>query len=163
MTAIDAIQARWGHARVSRFYQTPAFPRGSGPDFVNAACVFDTSDAAEDVLATLHAIETQLGRKRTLRWGPRTLDLDLIGCGNSIEPNLATFELWRTLSFEQQEKSAPDQLILPHPRVQDRAFVLVPLADVAPEWVHPVLNKTTLQMLADCDDADRKSVVEIKW
>ena len=126
--------------QISGYFSTPAFPKGAGPDFVNAAAEVETSLSAGELLARLNEIETLAGRKRDKRWGQRTLDLDLISFGSAILPDLKTYQKWVDLPLEQQIKIAPEELILPHPRIQDRAFVLVPLQDVAPNWVHPVTN-----------------------
>lgn len=142
----------------SRFYRTPCFPAGAGPDYVNAAAHVRSSLSPRDFLDRLHAIEAKFGRERIERWGMRSLDLDVLACGQRVEPDLTTFETWRTLSPEQQRKAAPDALILPHPRLQDRAFVLVPLRDIAPNWRHPVLNLTVTQM---CDALPPDALAEI--
>ena len=132
--------------KASPFYATPCFPAGAGPDYVNAALSLKWNSAPGDIIAALHRIEADLGRERVQRWGQRTVDLDLIAVGDLVLPDRETYTRWRDLPLEVQMKAAPAQLILPHPRVQDRAFVLVPLCDVAPDWVHPVLRKTVLQM-----------------
>lgn len=143
---------------VSRFFRTPAFPAGAGPDFVNAAAVLRVAQDPEEVLALLHRVEAAFGRRRETRWGQRTLDLDLIAMGARILPDRAGFEAWRGLTPEAQQSRAPELLILPHPRMQERAFVLVPLADVAPGWVHPVLGRSVQQMLEDLPHAAREAV-----
>ncbi|WP_417733826.1 2-amino-4-hydroxy-6-hydroxymethyldihydropteridine diphosphokinase [Roseovarius sp.] len=143
----------------SGLYSTPCFPAGVGPDYVNGAAVLDFAGGARDVLALLHRVEAAFGRERVRRWGQRTLDLDLIAVGNQVLPDPETFAIWHDLAPEVQTTAAPDQLILPHPRMQDRAFVLVPLADVAPEWVHPVLGKSVRQMLEALPQSDRDAVV----
>ena len=145
----------------SGLYKTPCFPVGAGPDYVNAAAVLadDQGRDAAGILAALHAVEAEFGRQRDRRWAGRTLDLDLLAWGDSVLPDLATFCLWRDLPAEAQAQRAPLELILPHPRLQDRAFVLVPLMDVAPDWHHPVLGRSIAQLCADLPAADRTAVV----
>lgn len=147
--------------KVSRLFATPCFPAGAGPDYVNAAMAVEFAGNARDLLAELHAIEARFHRTRDHRWGARTLDLDLIAVEDQVLPDLETYQIWRDLPAEQQTQVAPDRLILPHPRLQDRAFVLVPLADVAPDWRHPVSGETVLQMLSRLPEGDVQAVVPL--
>lgn len=145
---------------VSRFFATPCFPAGAGPDYVNAAAVLGagTENDPTSVLESLHRVEAEFGRSREVRWGMRTLDLDLVAMGDSVLPDAATQDDWRNLPPEAQPRTAPDRLILPHPRLQDRAFVLVPLADVAPDWRHPRTGQTVREMLEAVPREDRDAV-----
>ena len=147
--AMDDLSHRVGSPiRKSQLYKTPAFPAGAGPDFVNAAAVFETDLSAIRILELCHVIESEAQRSREVRWGQRTLDLDFIGFGGVVSPDLETYSAWRNLPVERQVQDAPTQLILPHPRLQDRSFVLVPMMDVAPDWEHPVFHVTLRQLLA---------------
>ena len=143
---------------ISGFYGSAAVPAGSGPDYVNAAALIRVERDAAEILALLHRVEADFGRERVQRWGQRTLDLDLLALGDEVLPDVATQTLWRNLAPAAQMTQTPDQVILPHPRLQDRAFVLVPLAEVAPGWRHPVLGQTVLEMLARLPAAEVASV-----
>ncbi|SIS62555.1 2-amino-4-hydroxy-6-hydroxymethyldihydropteridine diphosphokinase [Paracoccus saliphilus] len=137
----------------SRFWKTPAMPAGSGPDFVNAALTLRTTLSAPDLLALLHDIEARFGRDRgTGRWSARVLDLDLIGYDDLVLPDRNIQQDWMALSPERQKIDTPENLILPHPRLQDRGFVLAPLAEIAPEWIHPVTGQSVTKMLAGLPD-----------
>lgn len=145
--------------RASRIYATPCFPPGAGPDYANAACAVDPGGRdARAVLAVLHAVEAAFRRRRGVRWGRRTLDLDLIAMGDAVLPDPETAAAWRDLPPDRQVGETPDRLILPHPRVQDRAFVLVPLLDVAPGWRHPALGLTVAGMAARLPAADLAAI-----
>lgn len=142
----------------SRLFETPCFPPGAGPDYVNAAALVESDLDAPALLERLHKVEAAFGREREQRWGMRTLDIDLIGGGDLVLPERDTYAAWRDLDLETQMKATPDQLILPHPRMHERAFVLVPVNDVAPEWKHPVLGQTVAEMLAVLPESARKEV-----
>jgi 2-amino-4-hydroxy-6-hydroxymethyldihydropteridine diphosphokinase len=143
---------------ISRFWLTPAFPPGSGPEFVNAAATITSKLSASEVLTVLHGIEDRFGRKRTERWGPRTLDLDLLFHGDEIMPDRAAYDRWATLPADRQRSESPDRLVLPHPRLQDRGFVLLPLAEVAPGWRHPVTGLTVAEMAAAIPAFERQGM-----
>lgn len=158
--SLDLLEERGGVIRsVSRFYTTPAFPSGSDPDFVNAVAFLEAEWSAADFLDHLHAVESSLGRVRTVRWGQRVIDLDLLAMDDLVLPDRQTYQKWRELPLSAQMDTAPDQLILPHPRLHERAFVLVPLCDIAPDWVHPVLGQTAQQL---CDALPQGARSEVR-
>jgi 2-amino-4-hydroxy-6-hydroxymethyldihydropteridine diphosphokinase len=103
----------------SRLYLSPAWPDPSDPEFVNAVVLAETEISPEDLLARLKAIETEFGRETHYRNAPRPLDLDIIDYGARVS-------------------EAGEDPMLPHPRLTERGFVLLPLREVAPEWRHPV-------------------------
>lgn len=147
--------------KTSKFYATPAFPKGSGADYVNAALLINSNQNPRELLSLLHEVEADLGRTRVARWASRPIDIDLIAYGQRLLPDAETHAKWRGLSPKDQATLWPDQLILPHPRLQDRAFVLVPVCDIAPDWVHPVLGLTMREMMENLPESDRKEVVEL--
>lgn len=116
----------------------PADPAASYPPYLNGVLIARTELPAADVLARLHAIEAALGRDRaaeTARWRPRLIDLDLVALGDAV---LDT-----------------PTLRLPHPEMHRRRFVLAPLAELWPDWRHPLLGRTAAELLARLD-ADPK-------
>ncbi len=146
---------------VSRFFQTPCFPAGAGPDYVNAALAMRWGGDPATVLQLLHQIEARHARVRETRWAGRTLDLDLIAFGQQVLPDAQTQTRWRDLPLKEQMRAAPDQLVLPHPRLQDRPFVLIPLNDVAPDWRHPLLGGSIAEFCADLPLQAQKEVVPL--
>ncbi len=113
------------------------------------------------VLDVLHGIEADLGRVRPRRWAPRVCDLDLLAAGEEILPDAETVRRWMELSPEDAGSEAPEELILPHPRMHERSFVLVPLADVAPGWRHPITGRTVAEMVAALPEQARREVVPL--
>ncbi|MDB5740903.1 MAG: 2-amino-4-hydroxy-6-hydroxymethyldihydropteridine pyrophosphokinae [Alphaproteobacteria bacterium] len=118
---------------VSSLYETAAWPDPSDPAFVNAVAAVETALQPVELLALLHEVETDLGRLRSAPNAPRTLDIDLIDHDGAVMDGAVT---------------------LPHPRAQLRAFVLVPLAEVAPDWRHPVTGQGVAELLAALPDRD---------
>lgn len=103
-----------------------------------------------------------MGRRRDTRWGARGIDIDLLaGDDGAVLPSVEQQTRWRTLSLADQQTLTPDELILPHPRLQDRAFVLIPLAEIAPDFRHPVTGQGILDMVAHLP---AKAVAEmLRW
>ncbi len=127
--------------RVSAFYRNPPLGPENQPWYVNAAARLRTRLGPEELLRLLQQVETALGRVRGERWGPRRLDLDL-------------------LLYNGEVIFAPD-LVVPHPEMHRRAFVLAPLAEIAPRAWHPVLQKSAQDLLAALDPADRAALQPI--
>lgn len=129
--ALDALAALPGTIVADRsdiIETAPVGPVAQGP-FLNAVAALDTPLSAREVLLALLSIESRVGRERSMeqRWGPRTLDLDLLLFGDAI--------------------IAEPGLLVPHPRLHERRFVLEPLARIAPEVMHPVIHRTIRQIL----------------
>lgn len=156
-TALDRLESTAGLniLWVSPLYQSAAVPAGSGPDFVNGVACLETGFAPDALLELLHQVEALAGRVRRRRWGPRTLDLDLLAMGGQVLPDAATERHWREMSPKEAAVRAPDRLILPHPRMTERTFVLVPLARMAPDWLHPVLEQTAEALARALPEKDR--------
>jgi len=114
----------------SAWYRSAPVPVSDQPWFVNGVVSISTELAPADLLQALHAVEHEYGRIRVQRNESRTLDLDL-------------------LAYDDQVLEEPGGLVVPHPRIAERAFVLLPLADLAPQWRHPVTGRTASEMLAD--------------
>ena len=143
---------------LSRFYKAPAHPEGSGPNFINSAVKAEANYSSKEMLRKLHQIEEKFDRQRVARWGPRTLDLDLLAVKGQVLPSRKIFQQWVNLSLNEQKKKTPNELVLPHPRIQDRAFVLSPLLDIEPNWTHPILNKTVVQLYAELPQRAKKNI-----
>ena len=158
ISALSRLSEEFGVLAVSRFYRTPAFPPGSGPDFINAAALIRAEATPADILGALHRIEADHGRVRDTRWGPRTLDIDLLFVGDQTLPDRHSNEEWVALSLAEQQLRIPESLILPHPRLQDRGFVLVPLSEIAPGWRHPVTGRTVAAMKAALPEAEKAAI-----
>ncbi|TFL17460.1 2-amino-4-hydroxy-6-hydroxymethyldihydropteridine diphosphokinase [Jannaschia formosa] len=147
-----------GRVAGSALYATPAWPPASGPEFVNAAMSIRAPLPPARMLALLHRVEARLGRVRGRRWGERKLDLDLLASGAAVRPDEVTQSRWRRLAPDRQRVETPQQLILPHPRLQDRAFVLIPLAEIAPGWRHPLTGRSVAEMVAALPAAARRDI-----
>ncbi len=113
----------------SRPYRTKPYGYLNQPDFINMVIKVSTEENPLELLVKLQKIENDLGRVRSVRWGERTIDLDIVFYDSSI------------INVEN--------LTIPHPDMQNRYFVLKPMADIAPDFIHPVLKKTIKGILEE--------------
>jgi 2-amino-4-hydroxy-6-hydroxymethyldihydropteridine diphosphokinase len=131
---LEAALARFPQAGLpviarSSWWRSAAWPDASGPQYRNGVAIVETNDPPRAVLQKLLAIETEFRRVRMLKNAPRTLDLDLVAYGRQV--------------------LADSDLTLPHPRAADRRFVMGPLAEIAPEWRHPVSGMTAAELASE--------------
>jgi len=133
--AVDALGATPGVevVKVSSFYETEPVGYTDQPMFVNAAVAVDTTLSPVELLRETQRIENALGRVRSIRWGPRTIDIDILLYGDEVVNT--------------------KELTVPHPLMHERGFVLAPLAEVAPDAVHPVLRLTVRELLEELEKA----------
>ncbi|KJS04822.1 MAG: hypothetical protein VR77_10570 [Flavobacteriales bacterium BRH_c54] len=117
----------------SSIYQTQAWGVENQPDFLNQVIVVETKLSPITILEKCLVIEMELGRKRMKRWGERTIDIDLL--------------------FFNSEIIQTENLQIPHPKISERNFILHPLAEIIPEFIHPILNKSISQLKIDCTDS----------
>jgi 2-amino-4-hydroxy-6-hydroxymethyldihydropteridine diphosphokinase len=115
--------------KISSFYETEPVGYEDQNWFVNAVAQIETIFPPEELLSMLKKTEQVIGRRETIRWGPREIDLDLL--------------MYDQLCFDSPE------LVIPHPRMHERAFVLVPLVEIVPDQVHPILKKTVTELLTE--------------
>jgi len=133
--ALGALENVGVHVRAaSKFFVSAAWPDPRDPVFINAVARVETGLEPDALLALLHKIEREFGRRRGERNAPRTLDLDL-------------------LDYDGRVEEGPPQL--PHPRMAERGFVLIPLADIAPDWRHPVSDRTVQSLIAELSQEAR--------
>jgi 2-amino-4-hydroxy-6-hydroxymethyldihydropteridine diphosphokinase len=116
---------------ISPVYETPPWGYTDQPAFLNMALTGETENSPSDLIAFLKNLETELGREKTFRNGPRLIDIDI-------------------LFYDDLRLDEPG-LVIPHPRLHERAFVLVPLNDIAPNLIHPELGRAVRDLLKDVD------------
>ncbi|WP_339706864.1 2-amino-4-hydroxy-6-hydroxymethyldihydropteridine diphosphokinase [Algoriphagus aquimarinus] len=130
--AVEAVSELGEMTLRSKVYETEAWGGVAKGPFLNQVVEIKTAYSPSEFLAFIQQIETNLGRKRDEHWGDRTMDIDII-------------------YFEDRVIDTPE-LQIPHPFIRERKFVLVPLAEVLPEFIHPVLGKSSQQILEECED-----------
>ena len=118
--------------KASSIYETQSWGKTDAPDYLNQVVVITTDIPARDVLSKILAIELVLGRKRDEKWGSRTIDIDILFYGTEIINE--------------------EGLHIPHPELHKRSFTLEPLAEIMPDLVHPVINKTILLIKNELKD-----------
>jgi len=128
----DSIQHIGSLLTVSSIYQTEAWGHREQPDFLNQVVQIDFKKSPRELLGNILTIETKMGRVRTEKWGPRLIDIDIL--------------FWEDLIINE-----PD-LTIPHPQLHLRRFTLLPLVEIAPALIHPVLHKSCTQLLVECPD-----------
>lgn len=124
----------------SSYYITEAWGVKEQADFINLALIVHTTLPVEKVLDITQQIESLLGRKRTIRWGERIIDIDIL--------------------FYDDQIIKKANLIIPHPQITNRNFVLVPLNEICPEFIHPELNQTINKLLLRCKDNSRVALLK---
>jgi 2-amino-4-hydroxy-6-hydroxymethyldihydropteridine diphosphokinase len=133
MDASLAIEARVGAITLrSSIYETDAWGIETQPSFYNQVVALSTFLEASEVLEQVLSIEHTMGRLRNEKWGERIIDIDVLFYGSQIIDT--------------------DKLVVPHPEIQNRMFTLVPLEELAPEFLHPKLQRTIRELLDDCAD-----------
>ena len=133
LLAIKKINERCGTVvEVSSLYQTGPWGMQNQPEFLNQVIEIESGYNPHELLQKLLVIEKEMGRKPAPRWGPRVIDIDIL--------------------FFDQAIISDDDLVVPHVGIPHRRFALLPLSEIAPHYVHPLLNKTIERMLEDCAD-----------
>ena len=131
--AIVNIEKKIGNViRQSSLYATAAWGNTDQSDFLNQVIVVESKLSAKETMQTILHIEEKMGRVRTVKNAPRTIDIDIL--------------------FFNKEISDLKELIIPHPQIQNRRFVLIPLNQLSPNLLHPLLKKTVHQLLINCTD-----------
>ena len=130
----------------SRWYRSSPWPRSDQPDYINGVVRIETYESPEALLLRLHAIEARMGRIRGAPNIARVIDLDLLAFDRLI--------------CEVQSEDNSTQLRLPHPRLHDRSFVLLPLSEVAPTWVHPASGRRVAEMIANLAESHNCHPIE---
>ena len=132
-TAIKLIAVQCGQvSKTSSLYETAAWGNTDQPSFLNQALEISTSLNARQLLRRILKVEKEMGRIRKEKLGPRSIDIDIL--------------------FFNNERYSLRFLQVPHPEIQNRRFALVPLAEIAPDLIHPVLKKSIPQLLHECPD-----------
>ncbi len=145
--AIEAIEVSGIKiAACSNFYETEPVPKSDQPWFINAVAQIETTLSADQLLKTLHKIEEQLGRTRRDRWEARIIDIDLLCYDDVVVPERETWLL-------QSKNLENNEMVIPHSRMHERDFVLIPFKELAPGWVHPVLSKSVVELLEEQESA----------
>jgi 2-amino-4-hydroxy-6-hydroxymethyldihydropteridine diphosphokinase len=139
-TACDKISSTCGKiVQRSSLYETTPWGNSDQPVFVNGVIELETLLSSEVLLHQLLEIEKQMGRIRIQKWGERLIDLDILYYNDFI--------------------ASSETLKIPHPELQNRNFTLVPLCEIAPDFIHPIFQRTTQELLKDC--TDKETVIKI--
>ena len=146
----------------SNWYISSSFVDEREPRYVNVGIRFRTNLKPIDLLTFTSGLEKKFGRKRQRRWESRTCDIDILLCDQLILPNKIHFEKWLRLDLSDQIKLSPNELILPHPRLQDRTFFLKPLNDLQPDWIHPFLEVKAKEMLDSLPPNELENIEVLK-
>ncbi len=145
--------------KISGFYRTEPVPKSDQPDFINCVITGETSHKALEILDICQSVEQSFGRDRSIRWGARTLDIDIIDYDHQLYPSIDT---WHAVADNMEATTVMPELLLPHPFMHQRAFVLRPLCDLVPDWRHPVYRKTAADLLSEQPEQDRASLVALE-
>jgi 2-amino-4-hydroxy-6-hydroxymethyldihydropteridine diphosphokinase len=127
--------------QISSFYQTPSYPNNSEPKFINLCVKLESNLKASELLNEIKKIEKKLGRIRIKKNEPRTCDIDIVDFNGEIIKN--------------------DELIVPHPRLHLRNFVIYPLKEIEPNWLHPIFNKNINSFFQELDKNSHNEITRL--